>query len=136
MALTKIDIAFIREHLHKLVAMSADIAEVHVEDLLAEAKVSNDVEDLLPRIPQHFRNRSLAKVQTVIRALLDRYELLQTIHRSQYAHNALVTVGRHSRIVRVASNSDLVFGGYRHHALEKIRNPLPGRVRVHMAGAR
>ena len=51
-----------------------------------EAKVSNDVEDFLPRILQHFRNRSLAKVQAVIRALLDRYELLQTIHRSQSTH--------------------------------------------------
>src|ERR1035438_9144510 len=108
---------------------------MHVEDLVARAEVSYDVEDFLPGILQHLRNRSLAEVQTVIRILLDRNELLQTIHSSQHPCHPLVTLGRHSRIVRVASNPDLVFRGYRYDAFKKIRNPLPGCVRVHRTGA-
>src|SRR5579863_7472133 len=40
--LDEIDIAFVREHLHKVVAMSADVAEMHVEDFLARSEVSKD----------------------------------------------------------------------------------------------
>jgi serine/threonine protein kinase len=74
--------------------MSADIATMHVEDLLARAEISNHVEDFLPGIVQHFRDGSLAEIQTVIRVLLDANEFLQTIHCSQYARSPEQAVGK------------------------------------------
>ena len=42
--------------------MTFDIAEVHVEDLLARAEVSDDVDDFFRRIIQHFADSALAEI--------------------------------------------------------------------------
>ena len=47
---------------------------------LRDAEVADHVEDLLARILQHLRDRALAEVQSVIRALPDGDELLQAVN--------------------------------------------------------
>lgn len=50
----EIDITFIWEDLDEVIAMSANVAEVYVEDFFAGTEVSDDVEDLYSRILEIF----------------------------------------------------------------------------------
>ena len=81
--LHEIDVAFVGIDLDEVVAMAADIAEVHVEDLLARAEVADDIEDFDARILEIFRDGSLAEVEAVIRALLDGDEFLEPVDRAR-----------------------------------------------------
>jgi hypothetical protein len=57
---------------------AADIAEVHVENLVATAEATDDIEDLSAGVLEILRNSPLAEVEAVIRAFLDGEEFLQT----------------------------------------------------------
>ena len=63
-------VAVVMEGLDEVVASAADIAEVHVEDLLARPEIADHVDDFLAGIGQHFRYRPLAEIQPVPRALM------------------------------------------------------------------
>ncbi len=75
----EVDVAFIGEGFDEVIAVAADVAEVDVEDLVARAEVTDDVEDLFSGIGEHFGDRALAEVEAVVGALLDRDEALQAI---------------------------------------------------------
>jgi hypothetical protein len=76
--LDEIDVALVGEHFHEIVAVSANVAEVYVEDFAARSEIADHVEDLPAGVGRHVGNRALAEVQAVIRTLLDGDELLET----------------------------------------------------------
>src|ERR1017187_2053090 len=80
--LHEIDIAFVGEDLHKVVAMSANVAEVHVEDLLSRAEVADDVKDFNARIVNSFRDRSLTEIEPVPGTFLNGDESLEAVDSS------------------------------------------------------
>jgi len=65
----QIDVTTVRVGLHKLVAVPADVTEMHVENLLARAEITDHVVDFLARLVQHLRHRALAEVEPVVTAL-------------------------------------------------------------------
>src|SRR5262245_36177787 len=67
--LEHIDVAVVDECFLEIQETSADIPEVHVKDFAPCAEVSDHVKNLVTRLLQHFRNGTLAKVQTVIRTV-------------------------------------------------------------------
>ena len=60
-----------------------DVAEVDAEDLLARAEIADHVEDLFARLLELLRDGALAEIQAVVRALLDRHELLEAVGRAE-----------------------------------------------------
>lgn len=72
----KVDIAFIRVYLDEVVAVTTNIAEVDVEDLVTRTEIPDDVKDLLARVLQHLRDRPLAEIEYVIGAFLNTDEFL------------------------------------------------------------
>src|SRR4051794_32763901 len=88
--LHEVDVALIWIHLYKIVAVTTNVPEMHVEYFLTTSKVANDIEDLRAWILQHLGNRSLAKIQAMVRTLVDANKLLQTINRSQHAIHTLI----------------------------------------------
>src|SRR5258708_6062639 len=72
-----VDAAVVDERLAEVEKPSLDVAEVHAEVFAARAEVADHVEDLLPRLVELLRDRALAEIQAVVRAFLDRHELLQ-----------------------------------------------------------
>src|SRR4029079_2626121 len=84
-----------------------------------------------------FGDCALAEIQTVVRALLDRYELLQPVRRPEHGVDAAPTRAfRHAGVLRMAPHLHLVLLGDRDHALEEIGDALPVGVRIHPAGDR
>ena len=59
----EIDVALVRVHFHEIVAPPADVAEMHVEDLLARAEIADQVVDFLAGVVEHLGHRALAEVQ-------------------------------------------------------------------------
>src|ERR1035438_7016406 len=104
--LYEIDIAFVREDLHKVVAMPANVAEVHVEDLLASSEVADDVKNLDTRILEIFGDGPLAEVEPVPGTLLNGNESLEPVDCAQNAIHTLIAFRRHPRILRVAGHAD------------------------------
>src|SRR5580700_5444670 len=108
---------------------SVNVAEMHVEDLLARAEVADDVEDFTARIFEHFRHCSLAEIQAVVRAGIDLNESFQTIHAAEHPVNAAEAIARwHSGVMGMARDSYFVFFRNRYHVVQKIRNALPHHV--------
>src|SRR4030088_3138101 len=99
--------------------MAANITEMHVEDLVAGTKITDDVVDLGARIREHFRDRALAKIQPMVGALMDAYELLQAVYRAQHPVHALIAFRWHAGIVRVTGHADFVFIRHRNHSVEE-----------------
>ena len=81
-----------------------------------------------PRIGEHFGDGAQAEIQSVVRALLDRDEFLESIDRSQHAANALIALGGNARIVRMTGGADLVLVADGDHPIEKISDSLPGQL--------
>src|SRR5580658_2856484 len=129
----KIDIAFVREDLHKVIAVPANVAKVYVEDLLALTEVADHVEDLHAWILKILGDSSLAEVQSMIGALTDRDELLQPIDGAKHAIHALIALGRNARILRMAGHANLVLVRHRNHTVEKVSDALPECTRIHMS---
>src|SRR5207302_3748624 len=107
----EIYVAFIREDLDEIVAVSSNIPEVHVEYLLPRPEIADHLIDLLAGIGQHFRNCALAEVQPMIRALADADKLFDALHGAQNRVDALIAFRRNTGIVRVAGDADLVLVG-------------------------
>src|SRR5262249_54507976 len=134
--LDEVDIALIRVDLLEIIAMAANVAEVHIEDLFPRAEVTDHVVNLLARILEHFGNSALAKIEAVIRAFFDGDKFLQPFRSAEYGVDALKTFHRrHAGIVRVASHSDLVFVGHWNDPLEKIGDALPVNIGRDVAGS-
>src|SRR5579862_6069111 len=112
-----------------------DVAEVHVEDFLAAAEITDHVEDLAAGLLQHFAHRALAEVQAVIRAGMHGDEALEAVHTAQHAIHAAKSLNtRHGRIVRMAGDANFGFLGHRHHAIKKILDALPKHIGIERAG--
>src|SRR2546430_8981396 len=71
----EVDITLIRVYFDEIVAMAANIAEVHIEYLLPQTEVTYHVKNLLAWGLEHLGYRALAEVESVIGTLLDRDEL-------------------------------------------------------------
>src|SRR5690348_17472359 len=110
--------------------MSANIAEMDVENLISRTEVPDHIKNFLARPLEHFRNRALAEIQAMIRTLLNRDESLQAIHRTENAINSLIPFGWHAGILRVARHANLVFVRHRNHAIQEVCDALPKHVRV------
>ena len=90
----EIHVAFVGIDFDEVVAMAANVAEMHVENLLARAEVADDVEDFDVGIFEIFGDGSLAKVQAVIGALLNSDELFESVDGAEHAMHALVALRR------------------------------------------
>ncbi len=66
-----VDAAVVDEGFAEIQAAAFDVAEVHIEDLLARSEVANHVVDLLAWLFELLRHGALTEVQAVIRAFLD-----------------------------------------------------------------
>ena len=55
----------------------------------------------------------------MVRALVHRYKLLEPLNRSEDAVNAAITLGRHTRVMRMASDADLALVGHGDDAVRK-----------------
>ena len=130
----EVDITLVGVDLLEIIAVAPDIPEVHIEDLLPRAEIPDHLVNFLPGIVKHFRDCALAKVQTMIGALLDGDESLQPIHGAQHADQSLVAFGRHARIVGMARHPNLVLIGNGNHSLEEIGDSLPEHGGVHAPG--
>src|SRR5579864_555062 len=130
----KVNIAFVRKDLNKIVPVSANVAEVDVEDFFANAKISNHIKNLHRWVFEIFRDGSLAEVKPVVSTLLYGDESLEPVEGTQHPVYALIAFRRHSRILRMTSHSNFVLIGHRNHAVEKIRNALPEGVCIHVTG--
>src|ERR1700720_1094963 len=85
--LHEVDITFIRVYFDEIVAMAANIAEVHIEDLLPHTEVTDHVKNLLAGVLEHLGYRALAEVEPVVWTLLDGDELFQAVRRPENAVN-------------------------------------------------
>src|SRR5205807_670542 len=59
-ALQKVDVTFVWKCFTEIQTMSFNVAEMDVEDFLAQSEVADDVEDFFPWVIQHFANGALA----------------------------------------------------------------------------
>src|SRR5262245_39520673 len=128
--LDKVDVAFVRIDLLKTVALPANVPEMDVEDLLARTEVTNHIEDFLARILAHYRDGSLAEVQSMVGTLLDGDELFESVDRPEHGIHALVPFRRHTWIVRMAGHANLVFRRNRNHSFKKVGDSFPVKVRL------
>lgn len=85
----EVDIDLVRVELLKIIAVAADVPEVHVEDLIPHTEIPDHVVNFLAGIIQHFWDRTLAEIQPVMRALFDRAEPLQRVRGAQHADQSL-----------------------------------------------
>src|SRR5215831_19082498 len=83
-----IDIPVVDERLLEVEKTSANVSEMHIEDFLAAAEVADHVVDFLSRLLQHLRDGPLAKIQSVVWILFDRYESLEAVNRAEDSFNA------------------------------------------------
>src|SRR5579863_597024 len=116
---------FVREDLeHHVVAASTHIAEMNQEYLFALTKPADHVVNLMSRVLQILRNRPLAEGETVVRALLDTYELLEPRDRTENARHAVIAAGGHTRIFRMERHANLTLIRDRHNPIEKVGYPF------------
>ena len=93
--------------------------------------------NFLVRIFQHFADRSLAEIQTMILALSNSNKFLQPFKVSQNRFNTTEPfAARHARIMRVAGQLNLILIRHRHDAVQEIRDPLPINVVSDLTGNR
>ena len=85
---------------------------MHVEGLAALAEPSDHVEDLAGRVVEHLRDRALAEIEPVIRALVHLHESLQPLDRAEHARYAAIA-GRRVGVVRMAGEAELCGSGDR-----------------------
>src|ERR1700674_522041 len=86
----EIDIAFVREDLDKIVSVTPDITKVYVEDFLASAEITNNIENLHRRVLEIFGDGSLAEVKPVVGALLNGDKFLEPIDCAQHPVYTLI----------------------------------------------
>ena len=127
----EVDISFVGEDLNKIVSVATDVAEVHIEDFLASAEISNHIKNFHPWVVEIFGDGSLAEVKPMVNAFLNGDEFLEPVDSAQHPGYALIPFRRHARILRMAGHSNFVLSGHRNHTVEKIRNALPEGVGVH-----
>ena len=86
---------------------------------------------------EHLRDRALTEVQPVIRAFLDRHELLQAVDGTENGFDAAPPLPLSaSRILRMAGEANFVFFRDRHHALQEVGDALPVEIGIDWAGNR
>src|SRR5207253_8588666 len=103
--LQHVDVPIVDERLLEVEEAAADVAEVHVEDLLARAEPADDVVDLLSGLLQHLADGALTEIQSVVRALGDADEALEAVDRSEHGLDALIAAAaRHARTLRMTGN--------------------------------
>src|ERR1700722_7165222 len=130
----KVNVPFIRIGFDKVVAMAANVAEVHVENLISRAEVANHVEDLSAGVGKHLADGALAKIEAVIGILLNLDEPLDPIDGSENTLYSLITGRGNARIVRMQGHTNLVLAGNGDDPIEKVRDALPRRVRTDRTG--
>ena len=91
---------------------------------LRPAEIAHDVANLAAG-SEHLGNRTQAKVEAVIRAFLNRDEPSDP-RRCPARARCPGSLGPHARVVGMAGGSNLVFVADGDHAVEEIRDPLPG----------
>ena len=101
-----------------------------VEELLALAKIADDVVKFLRRILQTLRSHSAAKVKTVIGAVDQFGKAFEPLH-----HRPVPTLDpaqyRRRRIIEMACHLHLVRLGHRNHPLQPIGRPFKGLLATH-----
>ena len=103
-----------------------DVAEVDVEDLARLAELTDHVVDLFARIVQHFGDRALAEVESVVGARHGFDEALEPLDGTEDAVDAAVALaGRQGGVVRVAAEPHLALLRDRDDALEEVRYAVP-----------
>src|SRR5439155_10854416 len=123
-------VAVVDERLAEVEESALDVAEVDVEDLLAEPEVADHLEDLPAGVVQHLGDRALAEVQAVVGARVDVDEALQALDAPENRVDSPVTpVVRHAGVVRVAGQAHLALFRHRYYPVEEVRDPLPVGVR-------
>src|ERR1700722_7271395 len=130
----KVNVPFIRIGFDKVVAMAANVAEVHVEDLISGAEVANHIEDLSAGVSKHLAAGALAKIEAVIGILLNLDEPLDPIDSAENTLHSLITGRGNARIVRVQGHTNLVLAGKGDDTIEKVGDALPGSVRIDHTG--
>src|SRR6185437_3207096 len=123
-----------REGLDEIAEMTADIAEMDIEDFFPRTEIVDDIVDFAIRILQHFGNGALAEIEAMVRIFVHGDEFFQAIHAAENGVDAAVALRlRHPGIMRVAGHPYLVFRSHRHHAGEEIVDALPVGVRAQRA---
>ena len=135
-SLHHVHVALIGVDLDKVVTVAADVAEVDVEDLVALAKVTDNVVYLLARIGKHFGDSALAKVEAVVGTFLNGDEALQPVDSAKYAVNTLIAFGRDAGVLRVAGHANLVLVGNWDDAIEEVGDALPEGVGIDVSSDR
>ena len=133
--LDEIDVAFVGIDFDELIAMPADVAEMNIEDLFARAEVADDIEDFDARIREHLRDCALAEVEPMMGTFVDADKFLEPVDGAQNSGDALISFGRHTRIVRVAGHANLVFICHRDDPVEEVADAFPRHIRIDMTGA-
>jgi hypothetical protein len=133
-SLDHVHIALIGVYLDKVITAAADVAEVDVEDLVAPAKVADDVVYLVARIGKHFGDRALTKVEAVVWAFLNGDEALQPVDSAKYAVNRLVAFGWDAGVLRVAGHANFVLVGNWDDTVEEVGNPFSESLSIDVPG--
>ena len=84
----------------EVVAVAANVPEVHIEDLLAATEIADRVQNLHLRILQHFADRALAEVQAVIGAGRDVDEAPESIDTAEHRFDPAKALPLPARSIR------------------------------------
>src|SRR6266851_623230 len=126
--LEKVDVTFVRKCFAEIQPVPHNVAEVYVEDLLARTKVADHAWDFFGWVIQHFADRTLAEIQTMVRAGSDVDEFLQAVYGTEHGRNTVEATLGHSGIIWVTSDFHFSVLRYGDDTLKEVLDSFPHHV--------
>ena len=125
--LREVHLAFVREDFLRSREPAADIAHVDLVNLPLVAQVLNDRQDLRQTDSSAFGRRAQAQLESVVRAVDNRFVLLESIEdrRRIPVLGALIAERQTRRIVRMGGHAHIVLLAHGNDVLQKVCDALP-----------
>ena len=125
-SLEHIHIALIGKHLDKIAKPALDIAEMHIENLLALSKITDHIIGVRTGIFQALGHTAQAKIQSIIRTIVQIDKLLKTIYHTEHARDPSIRRPiSDTRIRGMARHLNLVLLRHGHNILQPVIDARP-----------